>query len=106
MIMAVVELVPRVEKRQAMLEILRFVEERVRAKPECLECGVFEATDETQQVLYLEQWKSANGLQAHIKSSLYLWILNAMELACEEPRISFHQVSQTRSMELIEKLRS
>jgi quinol monooxygenase YgiN len=106
MIMAVMELLPRFDKRQAMLEILRFVEERVRTNPECLECGVFEAADDTQQVLYVERWRSAKDLHAHIQSGLYLRILNAMEFAREEPKISFHEVSQTRSMELIEKLRN
>ena len=42
MILAVVELVPQIQKRQAMLEVLRFVAERVEANPECLDCGVFE----------------------------------------------------------------
>jgi len=32
--------------------------------------------------------------------------LNAMELAQSKPKISFHEVSSTRSMELIETLRS
>ena len=105
MIIAVMELVPRPDKRQALLEILRFVQVRVRTKAECLGCGVFEAADGTLQVLYEERWQAAKDLHAHIQSALYLRILNAMELAGEEPRISFHEVSQTRSMELIEELR-
>jgi len=106
MVIAVLELVPQIEKRQAMLEVLNFVEERVRTKPECLDCGVFEATKGTPRVLYVEQWKSAKDLHAHLRSGLYLRVLNAVELACEEPRISFHEVSRTESMELIRQLRS
>jgi len=106
MVIALLELVPGMEKRQAMLEVLRFVEERVRTKPECLDCGVFEATNGTRRVLYVEQWKSAKDLHAHLRSSLYLKILNAVELACEEPTISFHEVSRTESMELIWQLRN
>jgi quinol monooxygenase YgiN len=106
MIIAVIELVPQIQKRQAMLEVLRFVAERVKAKPECLDCGVYDAADGSQRVVYEEQWRSAKDLHAHIQSGLYSKILNAMELACEEPRISFHEVSQTKSMELIQQLRS
>lgn len=105
MIIAAMELVPRVNKRQELLEILRFVKERVRTKAECLGCDVFETINGTPQILYQEQWRSTKDLYAHIQSGLYLRLLNAMELACEEPRISFHEVSQTRSMELIEQLR-
>lgn len=106
MIIASLQLVPRVDKRQAMLEILRSVEERVRSKAECMGCGVFEAADGTSRVLYEEQWNSAKDLHAHIQSGLYLRILNAMELASEQPKMSFHEVSQTSSMQLVEELRS
>jgi quinol monooxygenase YgiN len=105
MMIAVIELIPRNGQRQAMLEILRFAEERARVKAHCLGCGVFEAADGTQRVLYEERWLSANDLHAHIQSGLYLHILNALELASEVPTISFHEVTQTRSMELIEELR-
>jgi quinol monooxygenase YgiN len=106
MILAVLELVPQMQQRQPMLEVLRFVEERVRTKPECLDCGVFEEATGAQRVVYMEQWRSAKDLHAHLQSGLYSKILQAMELACEEPRISFHEVSQTRSMDLITQLRS
>jgi len=105
MVIALLELVPETEKRQAMLEILSFVEEHVSAKPECLGCGVFEETGGTHRVLYVEQWNSSKDLHAHLRSRLYLKILNAVELASEEPRFSFHEVLQTESMELIRQLR-
>lgn len=105
MIIAVLELVPDIPKRQAMLEVLRFVQEHVKAKPECLDCGVFEETKGAERVVYMEHWRTARDLHAHLKSGLYLRILNAMELACEEPRIRFHEVSETKSMELITQLR-
>jgi quinol monooxygenase YgiN len=106
MVIALLELVPEIEKRKAMLEILSFVEDHVVSKPECMGCGVFEAAGGSPRVLYVEQWKSAKDLHAHLRSALDLKILNAVELSCEEPRISFHEVSQTESMELIRQLRS
>jgi quinol monooxygenase YgiN len=106
MIVAVLELVPQTHRRQAMLEVLSFVAERAKTKPECLDCGVFEEADGARRVVYVEQWRLAKDLHAHIQSGLYSKILHAMELACQEPRISFHEVSQTKSMELITQLRS
>ena len=82
------------------------LQERVKTKPECLDCGVFEEATGPQRVVYVEEWRSAKDLHAHIQSGLYLKILHAMELASEEPRISFHEVSQTKSMDLITELRS
>src|SRR5215469_18750653 len=89
MIMAVMELVPQNDKRLALLEILRFVEEHVQGKAGCLGCGVYEAVDGTQRILYVERWGSTKDLRAHIRSELYFPILSAMELADEKPRISF-----------------
>jgi len=105
MVMAVMEFKPFIEKRQAMLEILRFVVERVRRNRECLDCGVFEGADQREKVLYVEQWQCADDMNSHICSRLYLNILNAMELASEKPKINFFEISETQSLELIEKLR-
>lgn len=105
MVIAVLEMVPQLGKREAIVEILQFVEGHVRLKADCLGCGVFEAAD-TPKILYLEQWRSARDLHTHIKSNLYRPILSAMELASEAPKISFHDVSETKSMELIESLRT
>ena len=106
MVLAVLELVPQIQKRQAMLEVLKFVAERVKTKPECMDCGVFEEASGSQKVVYTEQWRSAKDLHAHLQSGLYSKVLQAMELGCVEPRINFYEVTQRRSMELIEELRS
>ncbi len=105
MIIAIMELVPRIEERPALLEILCFIQERVRTKVGCLECAVFEAIDGTGKIQYVERWQSAQDLETHIQSPLYLRLLHAMELAREKPRVSFLTVSRTRSMELVEGLR-
>lgn len=105
MIIATVELVPKTEQRKAMLEMLRHVQEHVAVWPDCLGSRVYEASDHSERVLYLEQWNSDRGLHAHIRSGLYLRLLHAMDLSSEPPVVSFHEVSKTRSMELIEELR-
>ncbi len=105
MVFAVIKLIPQPHKRNELLEILRYVEDRALDKPGCLGCGAYEATDGSAEILYEEQWRSSKDLDAHIRSGLYRSVLNAIELAREEPQISFHEVSQTRSMELIQELR-
>jgi len=106
MILATTELAPCPDTRAALLEVLRFVQDRVRTRPGCLGCQIFEAVDGAQGLLYVESWKSAPELHAHIQSGLYLRLLHAMELATEPPRVCFHHIAQTRSMELIEDLRT
>ncbi len=105
MVFAVIKLITQPNKRDELLEMLRYVKDRALDKAGCLGCGAYEATDGSTEILYEEQWRSTKDLDAHIRSGLYRSVLNAMELAREEPKISFHEVSQTKSMELIQELR-
>ena len=106
MIVARIELEPSVGERRAMLEILQFVERGLGNNPACLSCGVYEKLDQRRTILYEEKWESEQSFRNHIRSTSYLALLNAMELAQSKPKISFNEVTNTRSMELIEALRS
>ncbi len=106
MIMACIELLPAHDKRQEILQILQFVEHGVRKNPACTWCGIYENKDTDASILYLEQWKSERELYSHIQSRSYLPLLNAIDLAGEQPKVSFYEVGGVRSMELIETLRN
>lgn len=105
MILSFIELTPLPHKREEILELLRFSRDRLRGKPGCVSSGVYEAGDEKQSILYLERWKSKEELHRHIRSNLYLGILNATDLAVEPREINFYEISDTKSMDLIVSLR-
>ena len=106
MIMSCIELTPAPDKRQAILEILQFVEHGLSINPECEGCGIYEKLDETHTILYVEQWESEKSFQKHVRSGSYRAVLNAMDLAQSKPKISFHEVAGTSSLELVEALRT
>ena len=106
MIISLIELVPGLDTRQAILEILQFVESRLAHNPGCVCCRIYEGLDENHTILYFELWESEQALYSHIRSSLYLPVLNAIDLARTEPKITFHDMSNMGSMDLIEALRS
>jgi quinol monooxygenase YgiN len=106
MIISLIELVPELDTRQAMVEILHFVESRLAHTPGCVSCRTYEGLDENRTILYVEHWESEQALYNHIRSSLYLPVLNAIDLARSEPKIRFHEVSSMGSMDLIVTLRS
>ena len=105
MILAFMELTPAPDKREEILELLQFSVDRLEGKPGCLSSGVYEARDYKQTILYLERWGSKEELHRHIRSNLYLGILNATDLALEPREISFYEISDTKSMDLIVSLR-
>jgi quinol monooxygenase YgiN len=105
-ILALIELTSAPDNREEILELLRFSADHLAGNLGCLSSGVYEAGDEKQTILYLERWESEEALHRHIQSSLYLGVLNAMDLAMEPREISFHEVSDTKSMDLIVALRT
>jgi len=105
MIISLLKLKPIPEKRQAILEILRFVKENVQLKRGCLESGIYQACEEFTMILYLETWQSKEEMDRHIQSDLYLRLLNAMDLCREKPDTCFHEVSEAKGLELVERLR-
>jgi len=105
MLIVLLKIKPRAGKRKETLEILCSLRERLEGRQDCLACEVYEAYQGEGKILYLEQWRSAEALNSHIQSPLYLRILTAMELAAKEPEICFHEVAGSRGMDLIEALR-
>ena len=106
MITSFIELVPGFGNREAMLEILQFVESGLAHNSACVCCRIYEGLDQDHTILYFEQWESEQALYNHIRSRSYLPVLNAIDLARTEPKITFHEVSNMQGMDLIEALRS
>lgn len=106
MIISVLRLLPISDQREAVLRILRSMTAQTMAKPGCVCCGVYEGYGFNPRVLYLEEWTSEEEMHRHIQSELYLRVLTAMDLSKDEPQISFHHVSSTEHIELIETLRT
>ena len=104
-IFAILELTAVLVNRETILELLRFTVDRLGTKSGCLGSRVYEAHDEQNTILYMERWASVEDLHRHIQSNLYRGVLNAMDLAEEPPKISFHEVSDTQSLELVVALR-
>jgi len=104
-ILSLIELIPIPGKRDEILQLLHFSADRLGGKPGCLSSGVYEKDDEKETVLYLERWASKEELHRHIQSNLYLGILNATDLAVEPRGITFLEVSDVQSMNLIVSLR-
>jgi len=105
MIISLLELKPLPEKENTILEILQYLQDKVRLKSGCIECGLYQGCDDNQTILYLEFWQGEQELQWHIQSNLYLHLMNAMEFCREKPEIFFYEVTNSKNMELIKTLR-
>lgn len=104
MILAILKMMPRDEKRQEVLDILLSVKEPVLAEPGCISCSIFEESEE-ENLLYLEQWRSLTELERHIRGDSYSKILQALELSSQVPEISYYETGTTWNLELVERVR-
>ena len=75
------------------------------AQPGCISMAFYEDTDQPGIMMILEEWENWPSLEKHIKSDSYRNILELMELSSEQPEIKFCSVSDTKGMEVIERLR-
>jgi len=105
MIIAIEKIRPLRGKTQAILDTLQSMECPTQVENRCLGCALYLQHGNENPVLCLEQWRSWEDLHSHIQSNLYLRLLNAMELGSEAPEISFHEISDTKGLQLIEALR-
>ena len=81
------------------------VKNMTRLKPSCTNCEIYEEHGDGQKILYIEKWQTREAMYQHIRSNLYLRVLNAIELASKLPEICFHEDSETAGIELIEAIR-
>jgi quinol monooxygenase YgiN len=94
------------DKHLAVIEILMSVETMTRLKHGCMGSYIYQERCDRQKILYIEKWQSKEDMHRHIRSDLYLRVLNATELANEPPEICFHEGSETTGIELIEAIRT
>jgi quinol monooxygenase YgiN len=106
MLLSIIKISPAPGRQQEILDILQSVRGPTLAVAGCRECSIYAEHDEEQCILYLEIWQGAGEMIQHIRTALYSRVLKAMELSAREPEISFHEVSGTQGIELIEKARS
>jgi|WetSurMetagenome_2_1015567.scaffolds.fasta_scaffold181880_3 quinol monooxygenase YgiN len=105
MIIASIRIDPIPGKRLAVLDILMSVQTMVRLKRGCMYCDIFKEHDDGEKILYIEKWQAEEDMYQHIRSNLYLRILNAIELSSKPPEVCFHEDSETAGIELIETIR-
>jgi quinol monooxygenase YgiN len=105
MIIVSIRIDPKPDKRQAVIEILMSVKTLTSLKHGCIYSEIYEEHGDRQKILYIEKWQAKEEMYRHIRSNLYLRVLNAVELASKPPEISFHEDLGTTGIGLIEAIR-
>ena len=72
----------------------------------CLHCGLYSNSQNDDELILLEKWKSQQDLEKHVRSDDFRKILTVMEAAKKKPEINFITIGSKAGLELVEKIRS
>jgi quinol monooxygenase YgiN len=104
-VISTLRIVPSLRQRSELLEILRSVLGPIETQPGCLSCHIHEEDGPEHATVFCAHWETEAALQSHIRSKLYLRLLEAGDLSNQPPEFCFHHVSKTQGMDLIQQLR-
>lgn len=104
MIIAMLKLMVAPDKKAEVIEILEALVGPAEAQPGCLGCRLYADMGIDDEMLMVQEWKAKNPLERYLCSDSFEKVLAVMDMACAPPSLAFHTVSETRGMELIEKL--
>ncbi len=104
MILALHEMTPERAKRQETIDIFLSIRGLTVFKRGCLGAELLSGIEDSK-LLYIEKWRSKQEFSAHLQSTEYLKVLNALEFSAAPPLISFYGVVEEDGMGLIEEIR-
>lgn len=102
MIFATLRMNVRPEKRIDLLETIRGMLEPARVERGCLSYRLYEDIEDRNTFVLMEEWKTQNDLERHIRTDNHHRLMALMDLLSEQPELRYNTVSHTSGMELIE----
>jgi quinol monooxygenase YgiN len=90
-------------KKEDVVGILRSLIGPTRAKTGCLSCRLYQDVNDEFTVTWMEQWRSQDDLNRHVRTPQYKRILAALDMSNVQPEIKFDTVVETKGMQLIEE---
>ena len=104
--MAIFKIYPSPGNAPAVLDILESMKAALASARDCLDCTLAFETGEEGAIVYTERWRSLESLETHLRSHIFLRILEAMEFSRVAPKVMFFDIADIGGMDLIERARS
>ena len=93
------------EKTTEAISIINSAAGPIRDDPECHAFHFFKEISNDDELTLWEEWKTLDALEHHIRSTEFLKILTAMDLASPAPDISIQTLSDRKGFDFIKNLR-
>ena len=104
-ILGIVKVKTSVGKWKDVMDILCSLTGPIQVEHGCLGCGLYYDVQDSESLLFVEEWETSADLARHFQSPHCGRILAAMELSAAEPEVQFMTVTRKEGMEIVEKAR-
>lgn len=84
--------------------VLRSLVGPVRAEPGCSATRLCRDTKDGYGLTWVEEWRSVEDFEQHLRAKAFRQILAVIELAAEPPAVEIDNVTSRRGFELIEEI--
>lgn len=84
--------------------VLRSLVGPIRAESGCIETRIQKDTEKGCAFNWVEEWKSIQDFERHLRSPAFRQILAIIEMAAEQPVVEIDDVSSRRGFELVEEI--
>ena len=90
-------------KKEEVVRFLRSLIGPTRVETGCLNCHLYQDMNDECAITWMEQWRSQDDLNRHVRTPQYKRILAALDMSDAKPEIRFDTVVETKGMKLIEE---
>jgi len=87
------------------VRLLRSLIEPTRVETGCINCGLYKDLHDPDIIIWVEDWKTQDDLERHLRSPQYKKILAAFDMSDAPPDMRFDTVVETKGMQLIAEAR-
>lgn len=106
MIDATIRITVPPEKRKEVLQTIMEILGPIRREQGCVSCNCCVDIEVENILFFIEEWRSREDLDGHLRSSHFGILLGTMKLLTKEPEIRFNTIASTAGAEAIQAARS
>ncbi len=101
MITATLQMTAIPERRDEILQAIRWLAGPARVEPGRAGCRILQDLDDEDVLVLVEEWTSREGLERRLRSDEYRQLLTLVELSARPPEIRFDTVARSEGLELV-----
>jgi len=93
------------DKRIEILQTIKSLLAPIRRETGCLSCNCYVDTEQENNIILKQEWKTDADLMAHLKSDHFSILRGAMKLLSMDPGIRFSTIASTAGAEVLKAVR-